>query len=162
MEEENPDARDIPFCDCNRTNRPHCPLPGQCNTRNVVYRATVSRHDNNDTSTYTGCSVNLKTRVLQHRGAFRTRKPDGKGQTTLSSHIWDLKDQNVPYDIRWSVRGRAPPFNPNTWVCRLCNLEKFYILKEPLGAQLNQRDEFFAHCAHKFPQLLVNFPRANS
>ena len=149
----------LPYCDCSPANRPICPLPGRCNTRNVVYRATVTRHDTGETKTYTGCSVNLKTRVLQHRGSLRVRKKDN--QTTLSTYIWDnLINQNIPYDVSWSVIGRAPPYNPVTRVCRLCTLEKFYILKEPEGAQLNQRDEFFSHCAHKYPQLLVNFPRA--
>ena len=119
------------------------------------------RHDTGVTTTYTGASVNLKTRVTQHRGSFRNRKADGSGQTTLSSYIWDLQDQGVTYDISWDVIGRAPPFNPVTRVCKLCTNEKYKILKEPDGAQLNQRDEFFSHCHHKYPQLLVNFPRAN-
>ena len=39
---------------------------------------------------------------------------------------------------------------------RFTELEKYYILKEPSGATLNQRSEFFCHCYHKEPQLLVH------
>ena len=157
MEDREPGPRVGPFCNCSAANRPTCPLPGQCMTMDVVYCATVTRYDTNVTKTYTGCSVCLKTRVLQHRGSFRVRKPDN--QTTLSNYIWELQDGGVPYNIRWRIIDRAPPYNPVTGVCRLCTVEKYYILKEPDGAQLNQRDEFFGICHHKRPQLIVNNPK---
>ena len=45
--------------------------------------------------------------------------------------------------------------NPTTWFCRLCTLEKYHIMFEPEKATLNKRSEFFGHCWHKQPQLLV-------
>ena len=71
-------------------------------------------------------------------------------------NVWSLKNSNTPYTTQWSHRDRGKPFNPSTRVCRLCLLEKYYILFEQDGASLNQRDEFFNHCYHKVPQLLMN------
>ena len=33
LEEQDPGARTVPYCDCSPANRPYCPRPGQCNTR---------------------------------------------------------------------------------------------------------------------------------
>ena len=119
---------------------------------NVVYRCHVTTPDGN-TETYTGCTKDFKERCLTHLRSFEN--PNHK-QTSLSSHVWSLKRNNTPYTTRWSHRARGRPFNPSTWVCRLCLLEKYYILFEQDGASLNQRDEFFNHCYHKAPQLLEN------
>ena len=81
------------------------------------------------------------------------RNPSRKG-TTLSNHIWHLKGLGVPYEIKWEIVGRAQPFNPATGQCRLCLLEKYYIMFNKIGASLNQRTEFFSHCYHKSPLLL--------
>ena len=83
------------------------------------------------------------------------RKQDAKGQTTLSKYIWTLKNAGTSYEIKWSIIDYAPPYNPTNGVCRLCVVEKYYIMFEPGGATLNQRSEFFAPCYHKKPQLLA-------
>ena len=58
---------------------------------------------------------------------------------------------------RWDVRDRGPPWNPVTDMCRLCILEKYYIMFEPEGATLNQRSEFFSQCYHKTPLLVKSY-----
>ena len=77
------------------------------------------------------------------------------GSTTLSTHVKSLRRQKIPYDITWEFKEHASPFNPSTWWCRLCTLERYYILFEPGEATLNQRSEFFSHCFHQKPQLLA-------
>ena len=77
----------------------------------------------------------------------------------LSAHTCDqvsYRGNNIPHEIKWTVRDRGPPYNPSTGSCRLCLLEKYHIMFEPEKATLNQRSEFFSHCWHKAPQLLVN------
>ena len=129
-----------------------CPLPGNCTVTNVVYRATVTRSDTNTTETYTGSTYRtFRTRYNEHMNDMRN--PSRKG-TTLSNHIWHLKGLGVPYEIKWEIVGRAQPFNPATGQCRLCLLEKYYIMFNKIGASLNQRTEFFSHCYHKAPLLL--------
>ena len=136
-------------------------MPGQCNQDNVVYRAHVTRTDNGHKESYTGASTNFKTRWNGHRRSFR--KEEQAGDTKLSGYIWkELKGQDnnnqpkgIPHYIEWEVKDRGPPWNPTTDTCRLCTLEKYHIMFNPAGATLNQRDEFFSHCYHKTPQLLI-------
>ena len=49
---------------------------------------------------------------------------------------------------------RAQPFNPITGQCRLCNLERFFIIFQPEKATLNSNLE--DKCPHKWPKLLKN------
>ena len=71
----------------------------------VVYKAEVI--ENNSTSnTYTGLTSNtFKERFYGHRHSFKKR--DSNHSTTLSSHIWDLKDKNENYEVKWSIIDRA-------------------------------------------------------
>ena len=84
-----------------------------------------------------------------------SEKEDHENPTTLSSHIWDLKNKNENYNIRWSVIDRAKDFNPATKKCRLCLKEKFYIIFQPDGATLNQRSELFSSCRHRLSKTLA-------
>ena len=117
-----------------------------------MYRATITRTDTNTTESYTGATYrSFHKRYLEHMNDMRNPARDG---TTLSGHIWYLKGLQVPYTIKWEIAGRAQPFNPATGQCRLCLLEKYYIMFNKDGASLNQRTEFFSHCYHKAPLLL--------
>ena len=52
-------------------------------------------------------------------------------QTTLSNHVWDLKDNNIPHEIKWKILAKAKTFNPVTNKCRLCLKEMYYICYKP-------------------------------
>ena len=154
LEVQHPQLRVAPFCNCQRSRKPDCPVPGKCTTNNVVYQAQVTELDSGNEEFYTGCTKRpIKKRVQEHFGAIN--KISNEGQTTFSTHVRKLKQDNIPHQIKWSVRDRGPPYNPTTKSCRLCLLEKYYIMFEPEKATLNQRSEFFGHCWHKAPQLLV-------
>ena len=87
-------------------------------TENLVYRAEVIDENDNRT-TYTGLTGNtFKARHYRHRSSFKHRKLEN--DTTLASHIWTLKDNNLNYQINWSEVCRAPRFNPITRKYRLC------------------------------------------
>ena len=144
------EKRGAPFCNCQ--DKANCPMPGKCKNSNVVYRYRVTQTVTGKVETYTGCTVGFKARHKQHMGQV---EDDSNGSTTLSSHIKSLRESSTQHTITWSAKERAPPFNPSTWWCRLCTLERYYILFEPSEASLNQRSEFFCHCFHKRPQLLV-------
>ena len=142
----------IGMAGCTSVCDDQCPIPGNCLVTNVVYRATVTRTDTNTTETYTGATYRkFRLRYNEHMNDMRNPQRDG---TTLSAHIWSLKGSGVPYNIKWEIVGRAQPFNPATGQCRLCLLEKYYIMFNKDGASLNQRTEFFSHCYHKAPLLL--------
>ena len=138
---------------CNCQNHP-CPLETQnCQTNQVIYRATVTDEDNK-VNTYTGLTRNtFKKRFNGHTYTFNHRDAPS---TTLSSHVWNLKDQNKNFEINWKLVDRATDFNPTTRKCRLCLKEKFYIIFQPEGASLNKRSELFSACRHRLRLLLEN------
>ena len=49
-------------------------------------------------------------------------------QTELSSHVWNLKDGNIPYKINWKVLRHAQPFSRRTKRWNLCLWEKYCII----------------------------------
>ena len=141
-----------PGCKCSGVMGP-CPLDGKCLLSGVVYQATVVDTDNN-TSTYTGLTSNtFKKRFYAHRCTCENENHDNP--TTLSSHVWNLKNKNKKYDIRWSIIDRAQDFNPVNKKCRLCLKENFYIIFKPDGATLNQRFELFSSCRHRLSKTLA-------
>ena len=142
-----------PGCNCGANMDP-CPMEGGCLVNNVVYKATVTDQDSK-VETYTGLTGStFKKRYHGHTHSFRHR--NSKTSTTLSSHIWSLRDQNKNFDLGWEVIDRASTFNPISKKCQLCLKEKYYILFQPEGATLNRRSELFSTCRHRLRQLLGN------
>ena len=122
-----------------------------CLIDKVVYKSTLVEED-----TYTGLtSSTFKQRHYGHKSSFNHRG-DSDNSTTLSTHVWKLKDQKKAFNISWSIIDRANPFDPTTRKCRLCLKEKFHIIFQPSGATLNKRSELFSTCSHRLKQLLVN------
>ena len=80
-----------------------------------------------------------------------------KCHTTLSSHIWKLKDKGIPYEVKWSIKARGNGFSS---VCRawdLCLTEKLVILTADQNTiMLNRRDELLETCRHRRKHLLVS------
>ena len=146
---------DPPGCNC-RGGPPTCPLNGACQTKEVVYKATVTRLDNNQVETYTGLTgATFKTRYNKHMSDFRNQAYSDS--TTLSKYIWDLKNQNTPHNVSWQILSKARGFNPVTKTCQLCLREKFFIMCHPLSATLNSRKELFNTCRHRLKPLLRNY-----
>ena len=126
-------------CNCSGQMGP-CPMNGNCLVKSVVYKAEVC-DENQNTETYTGLtSRTFKDRFYNHRSSFNHE--DSEHSTTLSTHIWKLKNDGTNFNIKWEVLAKARAFNPNTRKCSLCIKEKFLIMFNPSGASLNQRSEF--------------------
>ena len=107
------------------------------------------------THTYVGLtSSKFKERLANHKKSFKHRKYGT--ETTLSQKIWQLRDEGVECEIKWKILERAQPFSPISRVCRLCTIEKWYILFKPELATVNKRDEIAGHCFHRAPVLLRN------
>ena len=78
-------------CNCNKKNA--CPLPKQCMTNNIIYKATVTTNKTNDTKYYIGMTATtFKERYANHTSYFRHKKDSNK--TELSKHIWKLKENS--------------------------------------------------------------------
>ena len=139
-----------PPCNCQKSRV--CPIPGECLKENVVYQATVTP-TSGDQETYIGMtSTTFKERLANHEKSFNHL--EYSTETELSKFIWKLKEKQVDYCINWRIVDRAPPFNPLTRVCKLCTLEKYYILFQPHLATLNQHNEIFKPCPHRLSLLL--------
>ena len=97
---------------------------------------------------YTGITINTaKKRITGHNGNINNKEQKG---TTLSAHVWELKDKGIPYKLDWSLLATASGYNPSTKQCRLCLLECWYILFREEQATLNKRLEIFTtNCRHK-------------
>ena len=149
---EERQADQQPGCNC-QGGPATCPVQGKCQTSCVVYEATVKQIPSGKTETYTGVTARtFKQRLYEHRAD--TRKESSRIKTCLSSHIWDLKDQNIQYEVSWKLKDRGTAFNPTTKKCRICLKEKFHIMYKPEGSSLNKRSEIFNTCRHRKKMLL--------
>ena len=108
----------------------------------------MTRRDTRRTRTYTGLTAaTFKKRWDGHTNSFRNRTY--QHASTLSKHVWYLKDQAIPSTITWAVLARASDYNTTTGMCRLCLMEKYFIMFHPKTATLNSRQEIFSSCRHR-------------
>ena len=139
---------------CNCRKKDDCLLDGKCLSDHIVYQATLKTEEPEPkTHTYIGITANtFKTRHANHKKSFKHEKY--KTETELSMLVWDLKNQNINFDISWKIIDRASNFNPTTGKCNLCVLEKYYWIFKPELASINKVSD--EKCPHKWPRLLKN------
>ena len=104
---------------------------------------------------YIGLTANtLKKRFYQHNHSFKHCMSGSS--TSLSAHVWKLKNDNIKHNITWKILSRAKPYNKNKKPCQLCTVEKFEILfaKDPL---LNKNSELISTCRHRAYSSLRHF-----
>ena len=141
------------LCNCRRGNP--CPLDRKCLTPNIIYQATVQRDDNNHEETYIGLTENsFKTRYNNHTSSFRNESK--RTSTTLSQYIWDLKDNNISYSLKWRIISKCSSYSPSSKKCNLCIKEKYFIICKPELGTLNNRNELASECKHRKKHLLCN------
>ena len=139
----------IPPCNCR--NKATCPLNGECRTSNIIYKATVTTE--NKTETYVGLTENeFKTRYRNHTSSFNNENK--KNATELSKYIWNLKNNNIEFNLKWSILMRAKAYNNLNKRCNLCLNEKYIIICHPENATLNKRNELVSACRHRRKYLL--------
>ena len=142
--EESKDERE---CNCPKKSKDNCPLDGHCLQKSIIYQAHITTK--NKTMTYTGMTKNtFKQRFNGHNATIKKR-PTKEKVTTLSEHIWKLKDQKTPFNIKWSIKAKAHAFSSGGKRCDLCITEKMTILLSDPRYSLNQRTEILAKCPHK-------------
>ena len=143
-------------CNCQKANLP-CIMGGKCTPGNVIYRGLVTREDTGRIDTYTGLSEpSWKERWGNHKQNFKKNELKHRNATMLSKHIWELKDQNVNYSLKFKQIDRAQAYNPVSGICRLCLKEKYHIMFNPDGNAVNRKSEFYTICMHKFKHLLCD------
>ena len=104
---------------------------------------------------YIGVASNsFKERFSNHTLSFNHQKY--QHHTSLSKYVGDLKNKKKPFNISWSIVGKAPPYNPSAKTCKLCFLEKALILINKEDNLLNKRSELMNKCRHREQFLLSN------
>ena len=125
-----------PLCLCEPQT---CPVEEKCETKGVVYQATL-KYQGDKIEKYVGLTErSFKTRHREHYRNFENRNP--KNSTSLSRRIWSLKDRNVNLEIKWKVLQNAKPYQPGSRHCYLCLSEIYYIIFQTEEATLNHRSE---------------------
>ena len=90
-----------------------------------------------------------KTRYGNHKTNF---KHSAQRVKTTLGYVWELKDQNDDFNIKWTTMAKARAFTPSSKMCRPCLMGKVKIMHT--GSTLNKRTEFFSSCRHKEGLLL--------
>ena len=104
---------------------------------------------------YVGLTENsFKTRHANHEASFNSF--DKRNATELSKYVWELKNQNINYTIKWKLLKRAKPYYCASNRCNLCLWEKYFIICKPKMATLNKRNELVSACRHNKKFLLSN------
>ena len=134
-------------CNC-RENGPPCPLGGECQVTSIVYKASVTTKESTPiTKTYHGMTGGeFKSRFNGHKHDMKNRDKYG---TTLSRHIWRLRDMRIKFEIKWEIKEKASKYNPGGKDCKLCSAENYHILMEDDKRSLNVRSELLSKCRHR-------------
>ena len=146
----------VPPCNCENypiQDYTGCPLENrECKKEAVIYNCKVTSEGG--TETYTGLTGGqIKKRISQHTTDFKYAK--NENNTTLSQHIHNLKREGKDFTLTWSLLDRGPVYNPISKKCRLCLLEKFYIIFKKDTSSLNRRSELFNTCRHRNQKILM-------
>ena len=104
--------------------REPCPLNNQCLVSNIIFRATVT--SNKSTKQYMGSTENhLNKRYMNQK--YSLKNTNKRHTTELASYLWNLKDNNTDYKIKWEVLNGTKSKFYIKFGCRLCKLEKNHI-----------------------------------
>lgn len=132
------------MCNCQRPNE--CPLPGRCQTKSVVYKATVTTQNN--IKTYIGSTEKtFKQRFYGHKSDINNSA--NRTNTALANYIWSVKDRGDVPVIRWEILRLCKEYKTGTRKCDVCLTEKLMILKEKGPNSLNKRSELMYTCPHR-------------
>ena len=139
-------------CNCRRPTE--CPLDGSCQTSDIIYKSTVKTAST--TKEYIGLtSTSFKQRYTAHKASFTHHNK--AHSTSLSTHIWKLKEEGAPFSTSWSILGMAPSYSRKVRNCQLCLKEKAYISLADPSKTLNRRNEIISKCRHRDKLLLKNW-----
>ena len=138
---------------CNCRVKEECPLIGTCQVPSGVYKATITT--TSEERDYTGLTAQtFKQRYNAHQHSMRDSRY--RHSTSLSKHVWALKDEHVGYNIQWSVLRKAKDYQ-NTKKCNLCLAEQLEIIMANKERSLNRRSELISKCRHETKFYLSSF-----
>ena len=93
-------------CNCRLPNE--CPLNGKCLTENLVHEAEITTTNVEETKVYIGMtSGTFKKCYANQKKSFNN--PRYSSETELSKHVWELKNKERDFSIKWSILKRVSP-----------------------------------------------------
>ena len=151
----NKDVTELKSCNCRVKSE--CPLNGQCEDSDIIYKCTVLSPDK-PSGVYLGTAKgDFKKRFYNHRKSFNNEA--SVNDTTLSKYIWELKEtSNLSTTLDWSIAKEIPPNSNIPKKCLLCLHKKLEIINHPRPDELlNKRSELISKCRHANKFLLRNY-----
>ena len=134
--------------ECNYRNKDSRPLSRKSLTESVVYKATVKRKDTGVEKSYIGHTEGkFKTRYNNHTNSIRIAKH--KHATALSKYLWELKESNVDYLLKWNIIRKRKSYSNLKERCNQCLHEKFVMIYYANLSSLNSRNELLSACRHR-------------
>ena len=133
------DPKPAKACSCRAET---CPVEGRCQEEGTIYKATVT-HKSPETGLlvkeeYVGlAATSFYKRHQNHKTTFKDRNHSTKSE--LSKHIWTLKDLDTSYILSWEILDKAQKFSPISKTCKLCTLERYYLICKPKSYTLNKK-----------------------
>ena len=80
-----------------------------------------------------------------------------RSSTSLSQHVWALKDQGIDFSIQWSIQRKATACQNTTKRCNLCLAEKVEIISADKVRSLNKKTELISKCRHETSSICQTF-----
>ena len=105
--------------------KPDCPLNGQCQLIDIIYKCTESSPDKSKKVYLRTAEGDFKNRFYNHRKSFKNE--GSANNTTLPKYISELKETlNLSPALIWSPN-KVPPYSNISKKCLLCLHEKLSI-----------------------------------
>ena len=131
---------------CNCSCKESCPLKGNCQAQNIVYKATVATQENHLIYHETS-ECQFKLRVNNHNQSFKNRKSINKIE--LPKYIWQLNENHIAFHLEREVATYTSPYKCGIRSCNLCLTKKYFIIREDPLILLNKRTELISKCLHR-------------
>ena len=142
----NKDVKESKSCNCRVKSE--CPLNGQCQVTDIIYKCTVLSPDKPN-KVYLGTAEgDFKKWFYNHRKSFNNET--SANDTTLTKYIWELKEtSNSSPALAWSIAKKVPPYSNISKRCLLCLHEKLGIIDYSRREELlDKRSELISRCRH--------------
>merc|ERR1712197_283287 len=89
----------------------------------------------------------FKERWREHKHAMENL--NSQHATALSKYVWKLKEENRKFEVKFSIKCRAPIFKSDSKGCFLCLKEKVSISLHNPKTLLNAKSEILHKCIHR-------------
>ena len=134
-----------------------CPMNGECLVQSVVTGPlSVLRTPRRATL----ASPLRRSSSASTRTALDAPPPVPTLHSSVELCMVFLKDQDIVFDIKWTVLRKAASYRNTMRRCNLFIAEKLEIMKADRDRSLNRRSELVSECRHENQFYLCNFPPA--